>query len=375
MILLGWLSFAVAAETRYVQASTLNLRAGPASSSAVTGRLTIGSPVTVVASGAAPFVRVRTGNGKEGWVDGTFLGPSALSAAEASARSSAATTPADRLTWAQRAAAIDADDVTLRALEAAYRAAGDAAAADRVASERRWPGSIRLAAAAGRIEIEWPSDGAGPSTAAGDVPVPLSDLRRLTGLDPAARWWMLPSRGPAVQVSVASAAYTVWNECGGTSGLVLRFGPAPDGATPIAFTAGAPPASWSATPLPPTVPEATAKAAADALAATRGWTAPVVSTVALPDGWFVRVSHEGPSDPDDGDLRVFTVVDLAVGAAAAVVHEEELRSYGEPDRPTVARDVDGDGTAEIVWLTGCYSAVSDRAGARRAQSEDRCCGC
>src|SRR5687767_9320315 len=115
---------ALAAETRYVQASTLNLRAAPSADAKVLGRLAIGSPLEVLEAGAAPFVRVRVANGREGWVDGTFLAAAALTAGDALARAKGARDPAERLSWAQRAAAIRSDATTLAELEASYRATG-----------------------------------------------------------------------------------------------------------------------------------------------------------------------------------------------------------------------------------------------------------
>jgi hypothetical protein len=70
------------------------------------------------------------------------------------------------------------------------------------------------------------------------------------------------------------------------------------------------------------------------------------------------------------------VVDLRVDAAGArVVHETNAASFVPPDAPTVSRDVNGDGTADVVWRSSCSTAITSAEGGQLAAGHDRCCGC
>ncbi|MEQ1572442.1 MAG: SH3 domain-containing protein, partial [Myxococcota bacterium] len=110
-------------ETAFVHASLLRLRVAPDPASAWTP-LPIDSRVRVLER-RPDWVRVISPDGRAGWVAAEFLGTAPLDPVEVQRRVDAATDPAEKVVWAERAAALAPGDAgKLSALIAAYRAAG-----------------------------------------------------------------------------------------------------------------------------------------------------------------------------------------------------------------------------------------------------------
>jgi hypothetical protein len=144
---------------RYVLASRLNLRDAPGGRKV--GRLSINSPVEVLEE-RGPDVSVRTKNEAEGWVPAQFLGDKPVTLPDAIAAAQSAETAEERLSWAQRAAAIDARHrQALEVLAGAYRAVNDELSAKAIDQRLVWPDDILLAGyaprgrAEGQIALEW----------------------------------------------------------------------------------------------------------------------------------------------------------------------------------------------------------------------------
>lgn len=366
---------AIGEDTRYVLASSLNLRAAPGG--AIVGKLDINAPVRLLAV-EGEHARVRAANGREGTVPAEFLAAEPLTLAEALSRHAGATSPAERLSWAQRAAAIDERArPALEALAAAYREAGDAAQAEAVERRLSWPDDLLLAGAwpvrAGELlRLEWGLADSGLGWETEELPE--SELAR-RGLVLGGPVWVLPDRGPALRGEIAGLMRTLFNECGGTMGHVLLARvELPPGARPIAFSVRVPPESWSRTH-----PERDLDAAVEAVReviAPRRLPDAQLHAAAYGDGVRVRVAANlaGPED----EMQSWTLLDFDV-EPGGVVRPVEERS-GEASftgylYPSVGRDIDGDGRGDLVLEGLCMQVLIDADGVTRRTSESLCCGC
>jgi hypothetical protein len=351
-------STAAPPEVRYVQATTLNLRSAPASDAAVQVALPINARVTQIGSRDA-FAQVTTASGRVGWVAGAFLADTPLTAELARQRTAEAATPAERLSWAERAVAVRPDPAALTALEQAQRAAGDAEGATRTASERRWPSAI-LPSSHG-LEASW----VGP-TVTTEGPLSARAMDHL-GLDTTAPWWALLDAGPPVRLRLDLAMVGALDCEGPKKAVGLTFaGEIPEGRRAVAVVRGEPLPTWSTEPPPPPVPRQRAVDAASATAERRGWASPDVGIAPLPDGWLVRVvrSQELPI-PSDYPIHRVEVVELHVG----VTDVTERRAWttetihGVDRQPIAVRDVSGDGVPELIWA----DQITDLAGVEIAR--------
>ena len=339
MTLCVWLLVANAvAADRYVVASTLNLRKTPSADAAVVMSLPINTCVTPSRT-QGDFTEVRTPKGRTGWVATRCLVDAALTADEASGKAASATSAKERLTWAQRAAAVLPRPSTLEALEAAYRGVGDAAAAERVAAERRWSGNVQLVLdtkeTLGKVRVSLPA----PAGAAAEGP-----------------WWVLPARGPAVAATIESTSTRDGYDCDmrrqGTE-LVLNAD-LQEGVRPVAAAWGPQPTGWD-TDRKWTVPltQEDAESAARAEADSEGLGPRDLVAVGLPDGWFVRMRHVTRERNGFFDAVPANVLDVHVGTAGVRVlrswSQEEGLNRWVPMQPSAVRDLTGDGVPEVVW--------------------------
>lgn len=370
-----WLTLALtafAADTRYVQASTLNLRAEPTPDGTVRKILDINDEVDVV-SVEGTFAKVRF-EGKEGWVAVDFLAPEPLTVEAAMSGARDSEQLSERLSWLQRAAAIRPDDAVLEELESAYRAIGDGEAADQIARERKWPRTLILVAADGPPEIELSEGQSSPSDGQG-APVTPADFERRFGFALNSKGWLLPDGGPAVEAQLAGARLEEISPCGSGWGTVAYVAAGlPYGRQPIAFTREKPPPSWVRSSPASGVPETVAQKAADTWQAklttgaeTERWIVP------MPDGWFVRVARgDSPGIPE---ISKWQYVDLRVTAKGTEDGgiQDHASAFGGPAEPISVRDVNGDGELDLVQRTPCGREVTSLTGDDLAFTTGRCC--
>jgi hypothetical protein len=324
-----------------VQSSTLNVRSKPSPDAPVVEKLDINAVVNEVGR-EGEFARVVTQAENEGYVAAEFLAHDPLEVDAALAKARGATDPAERLTWAQRAAAIEPNPAVLEVLEGAYRAVGNVEEAERVAAQRRWPQQMWLVAeVGGSLQLDLRAERKSPEGPAGD---PLGEGSSLPGTDlvSTASGWLLYDQGPAVRVALANGRRILLDNCDPTPIAVAYVAP---GATPgrvaVAFAAD-PPTSWSQE-ISQSVAEADAeRAATEALGELTGDEVRQ-HRVRTPEGWFVRVAKGG----DAG----WAVVDLHV-TAVGVKEVGRSSPPGGPQQPLAARDVNGDGVIEVLWATG-----------------------
>lgn len=365
-------------EVVFVAASKLNLREAPGG--AKLGSLDINSPLEVVERRGADL-HVRVANGKQGWVPAEFTVPERLSAELALDRVRAAAAPADRLAWAQRAAALDTRNRdALKALAAAYREQGNEAVAARLDRQLDWPDDVLLAGThpsddPTQVVLQWSYHYERPDDVPEDGPISAAAARR-RGLTVGQDVWVLPERSPASRGRLAAVRHDPFNECGGSWGFTLVVDVAlPTGERPVAYTIATPPASW----VQP-APVADTQAAIARVKAS--WTPPAGETryhaAAFDNGVRVRAGTAlNPSVAEEGDPVDYQIVDFQVDADGA-------RPLGEPgawtsymtyDRPWVGRDLDGDGRADLVFLGSCQTSVMGADGEVHATTESLCCGC
>ncbi|MCA9570664.1 MAG: SH3 domain-containing protein, partial [Myxococcales bacterium] len=179
------------ADRVFVTASSLNLRSAP--DGAAIGKLRVASPLQIL-DRKPGWLHVRVENGKEGWVAEGFVSPERLTAAAAIEK--ARTAPdAERLSWWQRAAALDSSRPVLEGLAAAYEATGDTAAAAGVRSQLVWPVGLYLPSALREdtLSVEWQVT----YDYTPDRDLPPATWSRY-GLDAAEPWWALTATGAAV---------------------------------------------------------------------------------------------------------------------------------------------------------------------------------
>jgi hypothetical protein len=357
-------------ETVFVLASTLNLRAEPLPDARKLGRVWMNSPVRVVQV-QGTWTRVRTANEKEGWVDSAFLGAEPIPLDVASAKAAAATDPAERLTWAQRAAAIAPDDpATLRVLAAAYRATGDAAAADTVEARAAWPEILPVVQpSAAAIEVELKVG----DVSEGEKAVPAEAWTAL-GVDAGWTWWVLPDRGAAVSAQLQGVRWAYSNECGGTATLrAVLAARLPEGAVAVVATHGTPPASWREDAPP--VDRAPMVARLREAARAAGGKEPRWALAPVVGGWHGRAVWPGP-EKEDEMFPPQLGVDLRLRVDGGVVSSTRGTYDGlAPELPLTERDLDGDGKPETVWDNQCQTRVLGPDGGVRAETDFRCCGC
>lgn len=364
----------------FVLASRLNLRREPGGE--VMGRLAVNSPVEVLEQ-KAEQVRVRVSNGKEGWVPVAFLVRRPVSIAEAVERSRSAADRQEALAWAQRASAMDfRSRDALAVLAAAYGAVGDDETAAMVQRQLEWPDNLLLAgprsADRGKVTLEWRTleweetwdDARGFHAKMG--PLSPVELRR-EGVAVGQPIWLLPSRAPAVEGRVLSMSREVFNECGGTMGMVIvAEADVPDGEAVLGFTLAPPPASWKVRQPSPELAYVRPALASRLAGGIEGWD---VHIAASESGSVARAARlpDPDSDPPAWQIRDFEVSpDGTVTPGASV---DDFRSFIGYDKPLYTRDFDGDGRLDVFWGDECNMSLRDASGVERARTADLCCGC
>lgn len=360
---------APAAEVRYVSASVLKLR--EAADGKVVGRLAINSPVELLEQ-TEGWTQVRVGNGKEGWVGADYLSEAPMTAAQARQRAQAE--PEERLSWLQRAAAIQSDRATLSALAAEYRAQGEDARAEIVEKQLGWTPDILAVPSLWSVEDDgvqvflrshdWETeqDKDGPLTA-----------RELTaeGLSVGQTWWVLPSQSAAYEAKLKRAEHALTNECAGTSAVILFLDtPPPEGEVALAATSKTPPASWNEALVPTVSREEAAKRARAQAKTGEG----ELSLVPTKDGWFARVAWDVSDETVDWYDREGQVIDLRLVGNRTEVLSDARRDLMEVQIVNGHRDVDGDGVPELIQ-GGCATSFLDTSGTILIETDWECCGC
>lgn len=370
------LGISLAGDPAYVVASELRVRATPSASGKVLGTLSINAPVTTQGT-ADGFVHITTGSGTEGYVAEAFLGPTPLTLDEALTR---ARSTSD-LSWWQRAAALDTSSrEALAGLEAAYRAAGRAAEAERVKQQLAWPHEVLIAARSRRLR----------SFDAHDVMV--VQFRVNSGADGGLlskavwtakgipeTWAVLPDIGAPVQGTVREVWAGAHNECSGTDVIeVVLDVPLPEGRRPLAASRGAVPASWSTDGPAPTTPRAAAEAVVEKEGKKHGGEGKVVRTGVSRVGerWRGRILS-GFGEPGDP----WTVVEGWVDGDRFVRDPRPLEDDVDGFMELGRRDVDGDGVIERIFGDPCMSLAipdapaTDDGDGWEAITDPWCCGC
>lgn len=150
LLVLLCVSVPAASEVRYVVAARASVRASPSEQAKTVGMLRIGAEVRT-RHARAGWIHLSAPAGIEGWARASQLGPERPSLASLLARADAASTPAARRPWLERAAALAPSDTkVIERLMAALEALGDKKAAHMaakglIAAERRalsWDGPL-----------------------------------------------------------------------------------------------------------------------------------------------------------------------------------------------------------------------------------------
>jgi hypothetical protein len=360
--------------TRYIQASTLKLRAAPSATGKVRGRLAINSPLEVLEEKDG-FTRVRVGNGKEGWVGSRFLGEAPVTVEQARERAGKTVAPKERLSWLQRAAALEPTSLeVLGELQAAYELNENKRASLMVEKLMKKLKVVEAASkgtllATYRDGLEWRH---------------ADDEGFIEGLVPRAKWaehglipeaelWALPKDGPAARVEPTALRREVWNECGGDNGLTVDLG-----APYVLAHLGKPPGSWARAPTPwSDADRATLEARVRKERCKADWDCQLYTVANKGHGAYVRVLNEREI-PDD-DMYEFSVVDIRATApdgALKKVYGLDTQGYilGEPV-PVALRDVVGDDAPEVIFQDDCSSSVRTVEGHALFNGAFRCCGC
>ncbi len=371
-------SVSVASEqTKFVQASTLKLRAEPRKDAKLRGRLTINSPL-VVFDEKGHFVKVRAQNGAGGWVGKDFLSSERLTVAAARAHARHSDSPTERLMWLQRATAMEPKNLELLAeLKGAYTRLGKYKAAqivsDLIRALKRVQGKGRLVAMNGKV-LQWSE-------------ILYDDTLRRNEAIEREKWsefdfaraeiWVLPEQGPAKRAAIQRAARGSWNECAGTQGLSVVV----DTEGIIAYD-GPPPGSWKATRKTwgstkiDLLTERIKK-----LHCTSSKTCDVGVVTQTGYGAFVRVNQVTESSVQDTSTIMIRTLDLRIvrddpnGALKTVAESSTEAFHSEVPMPTVMRDIVGDEAPEIFLRGNCESEVLNLRGNSLFLSHNMCCGC
>ncbi|MEZ4320544.1 MAG: SH3 domain-containing protein [Myxococcota bacterium] len=358
----------------YVRASSLNLRAKPVPTGEKLGTLTVNSPldVTELTDG---WAQVAVRNGKTGWVSAEFLASAPLTAEEARSNAASAATPADALSWWQRAAALDPSVEVLEGLAAAYEAAGKSDQAERVRAQLRWPARMLF------VHQDSHDDSASDKPRARAIwkvgyelgrHGPISrDRWEAYGLLADEEWWLLPAEGPAIRTKVVGFGIDTFNECAGDDWLAVEL-EMPAGFEPVLAHRGAPPASWAEPGPKPSLSRADAEAQLRALAAKHG-KPDILTLVADGDAWVASAHWETGEYGELGSPLLRGLKTRIGSGAAPEVELLDLHSYVDPLR--AIRDISGDGVPDHVYAEYCESWVDDAKGETLARTAYACCGC
>ena len=357
-------------DSRFVHASSLNVRAAPEASAALRGTLSINSEVAVLAT-KPEWAQVRVSNGTEGWVAAKFLAAERLTAVVASENARNADTAAEAVSWAQRAAAIDGSREVLEQLREAYAKAGDADAAETVGTQLAWPHRLLpVTGTADGIRVEWE---VGYGMNAGPIP---ENRWMAHGLDPSETWWLLPDVGPAVQARVARFAVEPFNECAGDDVRFVELEPVeplPEGRFAVVASRGAPPAVWREAGDAPALSHAEALERVGRFASERAAAEDVQFQLGPSGkGWRGFVSW---SSGEYNELGASIYDRVEVRVVDGEVVEGDRDQTTERETLHTERDVTGNGHLERVLTDGCTTWVLDDEGHLVKGTGYRCCGC
>ena len=398
-------SIAAAPSTVYVNASKLHLRKTPSTTAPSLVRLPTNAPLVVVAT-EGEWLKVKIGDGREGFVAASMTAKEQLTLDAAIAHAAGSKDAKERVTWLERAAALQSSREVLRDLAVALNASGDVKRAALIEQRVSWPDDVMLVARSTgtSVSIELP-------VAVQDNNQPMEDTNKLDerggraatdaeikawGVVVGEAWWVLPARGLAVRAKVKSARMEILNECGGTWGAILELEMASSLANDVAIAAtrrAEPPASWrTATPVVPDVAKAEAAVRA-ALSGMKGFGEAQVRLASDARGDVIARAWWVPPERMKVELEFYEqthrVLSLKLarakdGAWKASVVDDGTGSHMNPFYPVARRDIDGDGAFDTFLSDDCSVRVvmdagtlkyDDGATVVRAQTENRCCGC
>jgi len=362
-------------KTVFVHASSLRLRSAPSTKAATKGRLQINYGLEVL-SRRGDFIKVRTANQATGWVSAAYVAARPLTAQWAHEQARAAKTPKDRLSWLQRAAALQPRDVkVLQALRDGYRAVDNqrgATSVDTLLSvlTRRWfpiPQGLDPGVWVEWKTADWPG---------AEIRIPEQDWAKYEvsrDLD----FWVLPEHGAAVQAQVVEVWPDTWNECGGLQGINLKLNAQlPPGERALVATIGEPPASWkkAITPAPRARLEASFEAYIAKSLAKRGQVTRGLAT--YEGGAYGHAAVRlGPADESEL-LDRYAIHRVHLDAAGQIAHvskaTEEIMFLW---MPVARRDITGNGQLETVYVDGCATYIQSHENTPLFSSQMRCCGC
>jgi hypothetical protein len=381
-------------DLNYVMASSLKLRKSPNPNAKVIGRLRINYPLKVLAEKDG-FAQVQVRNGTQGWVGKEFLDKERLSKEQALKRAKS-THGKDRLTWLQRAAALAPTDVeVLQLLKGAYVDDENLRAASIVKIlisnlKRTWypiavsyfqPAYLDLPkdqkakkATSSEIWLEWEQSYVpGPL---GPIPKPDWETHGVKETD---RFWVLPSKGPAIEAKPIKIRRVVSNSCGETYGVEIMVDlKLAEGVLPLVATVGKPPASW----LKPESSETGLsikrgiEIAEKHAKENRGSAATYQLKVAkYKTGVRAVVAYQLDDSSMPMDANVL-MDKLEIDEKGKIVKVDKVRSEDlYPRMPLGYRDITGDGQLDEVSTDQCAVYIQTAEGHKLVESEFRCCGC
>lgn len=367
---------APAPATRYVTASSLNLRAAGAPDAPRLGGLSINSPVIVMNPGGA-WAEVEAANGVKGWVDATYLAARPLTVDDALQQAASASDPAVVLSWRQRAAALSPlDRSLLSSLAEAYDAADAPELAAAIRQQLTWPAHLLPVERIGADGEVWLLVDTGLLEEAPFEDEPDPRRAELLGYPAASEWWVLPDIGAAVPARLDRYEQGVLNECAGDFGVwvVLTLtDPLPAGHRPLVATAGALPETWTQAIAPPSLSRAEAIETLTAFAEPRSSDAVTISLAPAGTTWLGVARWAMTEEADFFTTSEGVLVRIGVDGVVTLLREEpELDSLALT--PYGQRDLDGDGTLETFW-GGCEVDIFGDGGLLETSTPSTCCGC
>ena len=364
----------VVAEQKYVLASILNLRAEPGGEKI--GKLSINSPVMVIDT-KDQHSQIRIRNNKTGWVPSRFLSTELLTWDTAMRNHHNATDIQERLSWAERAAALDDNRTALRVLKDVYTELGNSEIIAKLDRKLAWPEALMLVGSHEQkqdlLVLEWPHHIGYHDLYDGMDHRNPAELMAKYGLKEGASVWVLPQYGAQVEGRLEAVESRVFNECGDTTGLVLMVKAGlPPGQRAVAYSLSKGPASWDQTLIPNPSAEDQAIEKVAAQLENDDWSFDAVS---LDDSILVRAGRNAGDDPVFVD---YNLIDYKVYPDGRIVKWREAIGWTSAIGyaiPLSTRDVDGDGVIDVVWEGECMMSLDDASGNEHLSTSMLCCGC
>ena len=363
-----------APQQKYVLASILNLRAEPGGEKV--GKVSINSPVMVIDT-KDEYSQIRIRNNKTGWVPSRFLSAEILTWDIAMRNYQQATDIKERLSWAERSAALDDNRTSLRALKDVYVELGNQEIIAKLDRKLAWPEALMLVGSHEQkpdlLVLEWPHHIGYHDLSGGMSYRNPAQIMAQYGLKIGAPVWVLPQHGAQVEGRLEAVEITLFNECGGTTGLVLLVKAAlPDGQRAVAYSLSKGPASWDQPIIPDAAAENQAIATVTAQLEAEDWE---FNAVSLQDFILVRA---GRNAGDDEVFVDYNLVDYKVYPDGRIEKWREAIGWTSAIGyavPLSTRDIDGDGVFDVVWEGECMMSLDDVTGNEHLSTSMLCCGC